>query len=170
MHKVPCLNLLPNLSFLCLSYNPLGVLGDEIGSLRSLEELRLNNCDLLSLPFCIGNLRNLRSLSASGNKFELLPKSFGQLIQLRYLDLSKNRFIEVSGVKRLPLQRVTLAENPLVHIPSELFCLKTLLYLDLRETLVPERCRHFLTASHDPSTLTMLVYFCVFICVKNFSF
>jgi len=64
----------------------------EIGNLRNLENLFLENNQLQSLPAEIGNLRNLRNLDLLNNKLQSLPFEFLNIKEKLIIDESSYDF------------------------------------------------------------------------------
>ncbi|WMV59847.1 hypothetical protein MTR67_053232 [Solanum verrucosum] len=79
--------------------------------LRSLEYLDLSYCNLIDggLPEDIGSLSSLEELKLGGNNFEHLPRSIAQLGALQSLDLS--HCMRLTQLPEFPLQLNTLAAD-----------------------------------------------------------
>lgn len=128
-------------------------LPDEIGKLRRLEELIIDNgngCQMnVSIPRSIGQLENLRVLRLYGaldprdldsggppprSKIKTLPATISQLQKLEELDLGRN------GIRSVPqqvgslrkLKRLGLDYNGLSEVPAFVGNLKNLEELSLR--------------------------------------
>ncbi|CAL8079759.1 unnamed protein product [Calicophoron daubneyi] len=81
------------LTYLCLDWNPLKSVPEEISYLGNLTHLSISNCSFLTaLPSGLGSCTNLRMLRACHCSLRSLPKSFSKLNSLKYLDLSHNDF------------------------------------------------------------------------------
>lgn len=80
----PAIAQLNQLELLDLSCNDLESLPEEIGNVRSLTHLLLDNNLLSSLPSSITKLTNLKSLNISFNKIEVLPI---ELLHFRGLEI-----------------------------------------------------------------------------------
>ena len=68
-----------------------GALPKEIGNLKKLETLMLENNILTSLPPTIANLGNLRIVNLSGNGLKTFPMELCGLKSLDAVNLSRNR-------------------------------------------------------------------------------
>jgi len=68
----------------------------SLSGLDSLALLWLHDCSIGSIPEEIGTLRSLKELKLSGNPLEALPDSIGQLSHLETLDISS------TSIKKLP--------------------------------------------------------------------
>ena len=66
-----------------MSGNKLTELPAEIGDLRELRRLWVNNNQLVGLPTSIQRLTKLEVLNLSGNKLTELPAEIGDLRELR---------------------------------------------------------------------------------------
>ena len=125
---------LPLLETLDLSFNNLTSLPPEIGRLRNLKHLWLNNNNILQIPPEVGSLVHLRTLWLSSNGLTQVPTQIGNLADLESLDLSKMSISylpsEIGDLKRL--QRLDLDGNSLTSIPREISKLTNLriLFLD----------------------------------------
>ena len=76
------------------AHNKLIYIPSELGKLRHLEEVDLNNNDLLGLPntlFDDAASCSIRSLNVAGNQLTELPKSLGCVKGLQSLNLSNNK-------------------------------------------------------------------------------
>jgi hypothetical protein len=158
MKRLPSgLSALVNLevfSFGCLE--ELKTLPEEIGNLRKLEELIIDNgngCSMnISLPSSIGKLENLRVLRLYGAiGAPNLPATIGNLRKLEILDLGRN------GLKSVPpqiaalsnLKTLRLEYNDLRAVPPFMGEFKNLkeLSLDSNERLLI--CPHRWQSSKD---------------------
>ena len=96
---------LKNLTTLILQQNYLGNLPTEIGQLTNLTTLDLTYNELTSLPAEIGQLKNLATLDLTYNELTSLPAEIGQLKNLTSLDLSDNELtslpVEIGQLKNL---------------------------------------------------------------------
>jgi hypothetical protein len=90
------LRSLTNLEVLDLSRNQLtGLLSSDIANLQKLTDLSLQENGLRgAIPFEIGNLKNLEILRLDDNRFSLLPRNVGVLSNLELLSIRNN---DISG-------------------------------------------------------------------------
>lgn len=128
-------------------------LPDEIGKLRKLEELIIDNgngCQMnVSIPRSIGQLENLKVLRLYGaldpreigsgepirrSKIKSLPETISHLQKLEELDLGRNgiRFVPSQLASLHKLKRLGLDYNAIHEIPSFVGNLKNLEELSLR--------------------------------------
>ena len=95
---------LSTLTRLDISNNPLQRIFFE-GDNSALKYLRLENCELTSIPETIGELTQLRTLVLKKNKLKELPYAINKLAQLDQLNVSKNPLETfpkmLSGLKKL---------------------------------------------------------------------
>lgn len=125
------------LKTLNLENNFLQSLPPELGELQALEALYLSKNRLTRLPPEIVRLTSLRTLGLQGNLLEDLPADMNRLTNLAVLNLQSNRFRHWPAVLgKLPgLQYLYLANNMLAPLPQPL--LKKVeadqLYLELRQ-------------------------------------
>ncbi|XP_034676061.1 disease resistance protein RPV1-like isoform X2 [Vitis riparia] len=106
---------------LLLSKTPITELPPSIEHLKGLKHLELNNCEkLVTLPDSIGNLTHLRSLCVRNcSKLHNLPDNLRSLqCCLEGLDLGGCNLMEGA-------------------IPSDLWCLSSLRFLDVSESPIP---------------------------------
>ncbi|MFA6118884.1 MAG: leucine-rich repeat domain-containing protein [Parachlamydiales bacterium] len=100
----------------------------EIGQLKNLKKLLLDENELITLPPEIGRLKKLQRLSVCENRLTALPPEIGQLKNLKLLSLTKNKLItlppEMDQLKKL--QRLRVPNNPLTTIPPEICLLPDL--------------------------------------------
>ncbi|KAJ9556519.1 hypothetical protein OSB04_011133 [Centaurea solstitialis] len=120
-------NLNSSLQALNVSWNKLnGVLSPEVGKLRNLESLYLDNNDLTgSIPEEVGNLTKLWGFFVRRNRFSgRIPSSIGNMNALEVLDFSENLFsMQIpADIGRLPnIRRIDLNYNQLTGlIPSSI--------------------------------------------------
>ncbi len=124
---------LKKLIFLFIENNRLTFIPKEIGDLKNLKDLRLTNNELINLPVEIGNLNHLTFLDLSYNQLKLLPLEIGKLYSLKNLDLQRNKlttFLPEIG-KLCALTSLDLAENQLTTLPPEIGKLSALTRLNL---------------------------------------
>ncbi|XP_019637297.1 PREDICTED: uncharacterized protein LOC109479750 [Branchiostoma belcheri] len=94
---------------------------EDIGRLKSLQVLDLENSGLESLPDGVGELSELLELNIAGNIFKSVPEQVMSLSNIRELNLSRNR------ISRLPLNLgrmtqimiVVIGVNPLIYPPPD---------------------------------------------------
>jgi len=160
LKKIPnSIDKLKSLRRLILRFNYIKELPKEIGNLKELEEIDIENkgtqrtrilsdkpflkdikykekkCDycLESIPESIGELENLKKLNLSGNNLLNLPVSFNKLKKLEYLNLNSNQFEALPEIFRglKDLKILSLESNILTQLPDSIGDLKNLeeLYL-----------------------------------------
>lgn len=83
--------------FILLIFLP-AFLPDELGNLKKLETLSLNNNHLRELPSTFGQLSALKTLSLSGNRLGALPPQLCSLRHLDVVDLSKNQIRSIPDI------------------------------------------------------------------------
>ncbi|XP_019642608.1 PREDICTED: uncharacterized protein LOC109483910 [Branchiostoma belcheri] len=94
---------------------------EDIGRLKNLQILGLQNSGLESLPECVGELVQLEVVDISGNRFTSVPEQIMNLSNIRKLHLSDNR------ISRLPLTlsrmarlvEMNIEDNPLTYPPPD---------------------------------------------------
>jgi hypothetical protein len=131
----PNLLFLRKLKVLDLSQNKLSGLPDEINNMNGLRDLNLEECRFLTFPVELCKLTKLESLNFRRQyKAEVgtLPAEIGAMQHLRRLDLERN------GIKNLPaefailpLEWLSLNDNPLNGFPLPLLKIDSLKHLDL---------------------------------------
>lgn len=109
----------------------------EILELANLEELRLRNDGLSSLPEEIGELKKLRLLDLSGNPISVLPARFTELVGLQELYLNEDNVLDleadIAALAELPkLRALHLERDGLTELPGNISKLAALeeLYLN----------------------------------------
>ncbi len=123
-----------NLTKLILDDNPLTLLPPEIGELQNLTELSLEDNQLTALPPEIGELQNLIELNVRFNsELTTLPSEIGKLknltaLRIRFCNLTTLP-PEIGELQNLAV--LCFGGNPLTVIPSTFKKLKNLIYLDL---------------------------------------
>jgi Leucine-rich repeat (LRR) protein len=109
---------LGRLKYLNIGDNPLAPLTDDLATMQSLEELRLESSGLTSLPEAIGTLGRLTELALRGNKLTSLPASMRNLKCLTHLDLRGNGFISLpEWLAEMPLLKLDLRWNRALELP-----------------------------------------------------
>ncbi|EKP03618.1 leucine rich repeat protein [Leptospira kirschneri str. 2008720114] len=84
-----------------LNGQKLTTLPKEIGQLKNLYDLNLDENPLGAFPKEIGQLENLRVLELNNNQLKTFPKEIGQLKKLRLLFLDANLILP-KELKRIP--------------------------------------------------------------------
>ena len=110
-----------------------GAVPAEIGQLRSLERLYLNDNKLTSLPAETWQLTSLRLLNLHGNQLESVPAEIGQLTSLTRLNLLGNQLTSVPAEigQLTSLEGLDLRYNQLTSVPAEIGQLASLRKLSL---------------------------------------
>ncbi len=102
-----------------LDDNKLTTLPNEIGQLENLEILTVQRNFIVELPVTMGNLKNLTVLNLSGNQLFSLPQAVFVWNNLEVLDLSNNKLhelpSEIGGMQSL--RYLYVQDNPLYTIP-----------------------------------------------------
>jgi len=119
----PNIGNLKKLRILDLEENKLESLPQEIGFLKELTKLVVQSNQLTSLPRAIGHLSNLHYLGAGENKLTSIPEEIGTLENLESLYINDN-----AQLNRLPfelalcsnLQIMSIENCPLSEIPAEI--------------------------------------------------
>jgi len=108
-------------------------LPDELGELKELKYLDLDNNLLDSLPESIGRLKSLEILCVAGNRLRSLPASIGNLENATYMDFEGNDLETVpEDIGRIQkLQTLKLARNPLRRIPRKISEIQDLVLVDI---------------------------------------
>ena len=137
----------------------------EIGELRQLERLQLQNNSLAELPAEITNLRQLYFIGLDGNRFTDFPTVLFQLPQLSTVSLMDN------PLTRLPpeigefqqLRSLNVSGCGLTDLPPGLFELRQLreIWISASTSLTTCRrksvtCRSWLSSGCTPTPLTAL--------------
>ena len=105
-------------------------LPEELGSLKKLETLSLENNLLTSLPSSFKNLSHLRTLSLTGNGFKSFPDVLSDLKSLDAVDLSRNKVTNIGeSVRSCQVIELNLNQNQVLYIC--LFCRISLLFVIL---------------------------------------
>lgn len=126
----------PNLRTLTIANTPFVSIDSSIGSLRHLTKLSLSlNFMLAELPDEIGDLRSLENLEISYTAISEFPKSLSRLSALKVLRLSGNELQSVPDfVHRLhALTEINLAENNIRVIPDTFSALSRLEKLNVED-------------------------------------
>ena len=106
----------------------IGSLPDQIGQLKNIKELWLENQQLEELPPAIFELEDLEVLRLEENDLSALPADLGKVRKLRVLDLNSN-----FGLESLPdpeflqnLEELNLENTRIKEVPESFFELKNL--------------------------------------------
>ncbi|KAI8481987.1 hypothetical protein Bbelb_402880 [Branchiostoma belcheri] len=119
---------------------------EDIGRLKNLENLRMENSDLESLPEGVRELVQLKYLNISDNRFTSVPEQIMNLPNITELLLSNNR------ISRLPLKLghmtqiviLEIVRNPLTYPPPDVCKKGTAAIMDfLRRKLGEKEGREF---------------------------
>lgn len=81
------------LTTLCLSYNSISEIPQEISKLTNLTVLDLSHNRIKQIPKGIGKLSSLRELRLGSNLLSSVPLEFGMLYQMEKLDLDDNPLV-----------------------------------------------------------------------------
>lgn len=106
---------------------------NNIGELRTLESLTINDLSLGEVPIGIRSLEGLRSLDLGRNRLTEIPDWLGDLKHLRKLILSENELSTLpSSLARLSkLEVIYIWNNRFREIPPVTFQLKNLTNIDI---------------------------------------
>ncbi len=124
---------LRQLKKLYLNDNQLNTMTSEIGRLTQLQEIYLNNNKLATLPKNFVNLKQLRRLEINNNILTNFPKCIRYLNHLQELHLSKNKINGLPNyiIQLTQLEKLSLAYNNIRKLPSNIGELKLLQELDV---------------------------------------
>jgi Leucine-rich repeat (LRR) protein len=100
----------------------------EIGRLKMLKSLNLNNCKLTIFPSEICNLKKLTSINLQGNQLISLPKEIIKLKNLKELNIRNNPIFYLPNFSRKLSKRINLFAD---YSDNEYFDLDNSVYLDL---------------------------------------
>jgi len=138
----PEIGRLRRLKILLLQNNQLTTFPSEIEQLSSLTGLNLENNQLTVIPPEVGQMTTLAELNLGNNQLTILPPEIGQLKRLIKLDLFSNQLsIVPPEIGQLTeLSELYLVDNKLTDLPPEIGQLTGLVMLNLGSnqlTLVP---------------------------------
>ncbi|MFK7739980.1 MAG: DUF1963 domain-containing protein [Planctomycetota bacterium] len=116
----------------------------DLAKLSNLRELRLSNYRIDSMPD-LGTLRTLTRVTIENAHLKHFPEGLLSLPHLRFVSLSGNDLtsLPTKGIECPELERITLVDNQLRDLPPELFTQPKLKSLDLRENPwhdLPDAC------------------------------
>lgn len=113
---------LTSLKSLKLVGNRLKRLPQQIHELTSLQELIVSENQLMELPENIGLLPNLEVVEANDNKLTKLSDTFGQLRKLRVLNVNTNELQELaeSLAQLESIEELDVSNNRLIDFPTDL--------------------------------------------------
>ncbi|KAF9585578.1 cysteinyl-tRNA synthetase [Lunasporangiospora selenospora] len=108
------------LTYLDISSNKLSNLAPNLFEhLRSLEQLKMDNNSISSIPGTIGALKRLKSLSIANNLLSALPDDIGNLESLLVLDVHSNNLGELPvAIWRCSLTSLNASSNLLESFPD----------------------------------------------------
>ncbi len=133
-----------------ISNHEISVLPLGMNRFSSLQKLRIECCDLSSLPEALTT--NLISLRLDGNRFEVLPPFIANLKKLKRIDFEDNLLSSISQLAGLTsLERINLFGNRIGQIGNEFAQMHHLTDLDIG-------CNALSTLSLDSSALSNLQY------------
>jgi len=109
---------LSNLRILNLGYNRLKNIPSEIQQLNNLNALHIcSNPQLKIIPIEVGNLKYLKELSIDNTQIKIIPPIIGKLKRLRILRLSREQFahipIEITKIRYLQYYFIPPRNHPL---------------------------------------------------------
>jgi len=137
---------LKNLVELVLENNGVQSLPNEIEKLSSLKILNLSRNKLEEVS-SIFSLLSLESLNLSNNEISNIPKDISKLKVLETLDLSQNKLNKVPDIFDFhALKSLNLSNNEISNIPKDISKLKVLETLDLSQNkleALPDIFNHF---------------------------
>lgn len=136
----PNIGNLKRLVHVDMNNNLLSSLNPEIGEWSQLQELSVSGNELESIPSTIGQLRSLVSLKLDENQLQELPESISQCEMLEELMLSHNDLSDLpASIGRLRRLRIlTVDENFLRTLPNELSSCTSLAILSVRGNQLSE--------------------------------
>jgi Leucine-rich repeat (LRR) protein len=116
-----------------LDYCEIRTVPSVIGNLANTVDLDLSNNQISTLPDAIGKLVNLVSCSLFCNQLMILPEAIGKLTNLVELDLSYNKLISLPDTigSLGHLERLYLSDNNLTTLPDTMGKLRNLKQLSL---------------------------------------
>ncbi|XP_035677918.1 uncharacterized protein LOC118416780 [Branchiostoma floridae] len=114
---------------------------EDIGRLKNLQVLDLQNSSLASLPDSVGELMQLRHLNISANKFTSVPDSIMNLSNLEKLNMSGNRIshLPLTLIRLAKLKDMGISENPLTYPPPDVCRIGTAAIMDFLRRKLKEK-------------------------------
>ena len=111
-----------------MSYNLLMTLPEDIGRLRSLKVLRLNNNNFERVPPTIGLLENVNEINMAKNRIRRLPPEIRSLTELRTLILEDNDLQSLPDeiCELTNLETLDVTNNSIRVLPMKLYKLVNL--------------------------------------------
>jgi internalin A len=112
---------------------------EELGYLKNLEILQIENNDLSAIPQSIFKLENLIEINVSRNKINQLPFSrlSWNLTRLKVFNASSNQLSYLPKLDGLKfLEKLYLSQNNFSEFPFEIFTLANLKLLDLYQNAI----------------------------------
>lgn len=111
----------------------------QIGELKFLDNLVLQDNMLSELPEELGQIEHLTHLNLSFNFFELFPEVVGELKNLRTLNMEHNDLTNIlPNIGNLTnLITLNLNDNKISHLPSEMARLTQLKSLEIINNPIP---------------------------------
>ena len=121
---------------LCFN-NARGHIPSEIGDLKYLEYLRIEDTDICSIPSEIGKLSNLKTLTVGGHQVTTIPKDIENLVNLTSISLwgAKLRDVEVDFSYLENLETASMSLNDYYGFAQGLSKLKKLRHLSYLSTM-----------------------------------
>ncbi|KAL6223030.1 hypothetical protein ACLB2K_006420 [Fragaria x ananassa] len=155
--RLPCsVSGLKSLKVLLSRCSKLENLLEDLGDVKSLEELDVAGTTMRPLPSCLGPLEDIIVLNFDGTKF-FRWSSFAHLQSSRTLNISNCNiwdmgFIPVVCPIKFSLKRLNLSSNQFVRLPGNISQLHVLEYLDL------QRCQYLEELPKLPPRIEALSY------------
>lgn len=153
------MNAFENLEELCIRFYQAETLPEEIWNLEKLKKLKLDQCEVSTIPNSIKNLTNLEYLNLSC-KIKTLTPEISKLKNLKVLNLKRSYLLK--KITNLPksLNHLVLS-NENLNINEEIFCLPNLKKLEIENTpikKIPDEIRN----------CKNLYHLSIYSCVKHF--
>ena len=112
----------------------------QIGELKFLDHLMLQDNTLDELPEELGQIEYLKHLNLSFNYFEIFPEVIAMLKNLRTLNMEHNDLSNISdNIGHLTqLVSLNLNDNKITHLPDSMMNLSQLKSLEIMNNPIPE--------------------------------